>query len=110
MFDGTSMYPGGFHPVFMDAIPVGTLDAKYRSRRSVHGVRYYITDFGISTRFQEGESNLVTGSMAQDGDVPELSETVPYDAFAVDVFTLGNLYKSCLLQVRMAIISPLHTC
>ena len=100
MMDGSAMYPDGFHPSNMNWDPSNQNEAKYITRRAVHGVKYYITDFGISTKFSEGESHFVTGSTALDSDVPELSETVPYDAFSVDVFTLGNVFKKTLIEVR----------
>lgn len=93
------MYPEGYHPSDINWDLSGKSRAKYRTRRAAHGVKYYVTDFGLSTKFEEGESHFVTGSRAQDADVPELSESIPYDAFAVDIFTLGNLYKTSLIKV-----------
>jgi hypothetical protein len=69
-------------------------------RRTEAHVKYYFIDFGISTRFLEGETHLVTGIHGRDQDVPELSNTVPYDPFKVDVFILGNTYKKRLVEVR----------
>ncbi|KAL7284782.1 hypothetical protein ACG7TL_002089 [Trametes sanguinea] len=41
----------------------------------------------------EGASTLVVGDVGRDADVPELSDHVPYDAFKVDIFSLGNVYS-----------------
>ena len=99
MMDGSAMYPEGYHPSNTNWDPSGQNEAKYYTRRAVHGVKYFITDFGLSTKFADGESHFVTGSKALDGEVPELSDTVPYDAFAVDIFTLGNVFKKSLIEV-----------
>ncbi len=40
----------------------------------------------------------------QDGSVPELSDDVPYDPFAVDVFTSGSLYERNFLNVRIPLV------
>lgn len=73
-------------------------------RRDVSSVRYYFIDFGLSSRFDGvGIPRLVTGDRAQDREIPELSLIVPYDPFAVDIFTLGNVYKRNLIQVYLGI-------
>lgn len=100
MFDAAGMYPKGYHPVRT------ILDASYRKeayplrRRDVPCVRYYFTDFGLSSRFDDdSEPRLVIGNRAQDKGIPELSLTKPYDPFAVDIFTLGNAYRRKLREV-----------
>ena len=40
------------------------------------------------------------GTDGLDSDVPELSSKVPYDAFKVDIFILGNLFRKELFLVR----------
>jgi len=72
-------------------------------------VKYYFIDFSISTRFLEGEPRVVTGTNGRDQDVPELSETVPYDPFKVDVFILGNTYKAYFVNKyrNFAFLKPL---
>ncbi|TDL14170.1 hypothetical protein BD410DRAFT_817220 [Rickenella mellea] len=73
--------------------------AKRVRRSSVLPVRYYLTDFGISTRFKNpGKPRRVVGIDCQDQDVPELSTDIPYDPFPVDIFTLGNLYQKRILN------------
>ncbi|CDO77289.1 hypothetical protein BN946_scf184753.g39 [Trametes cinnabarina] len=34
---------------------------------------------------------MVVGDVGRDDEVPELSSTVPYDAFKADIYALGNL-------------------
>lgn len=77
-----------------------TKRAKPKKRSDVGTVAYYITDFGESSHFEDMTTpHLVTGDFAQDKDVPELSEEIPYDPFPVDVFTLGMVYKRNFLNV-----------
>ena len=101
MMDGTPLFPDGFHPAAQDLKPSALGPAKYRQRCNVTGIKYYVVDFGQSSQFGDStQPRLVRGTMIQDHDPPELSNETPYDPFPVDVFTLGNLYKKELLQVR----------
>ncbi|CCM01524.1 uncharacterized protein FIBRA_03580 [Fibroporia radiculosa] len=93
MMDGRPLYPHGHHPVRRNYTTDGVFDVVPLSRLDCP-VRYYFIDFGISTRFLEGSSTYVLGRQGRDKDVPELSSEVPYDAFKVDIFTLGNLYRT----------------
>ncbi|RPD57198.1 hypothetical protein L226DRAFT_113083 [Lentinus tigrinus ALCF2SS1-7] len=91
MMDGRALYPEGHHPVRLNYSPDAVHEIRPLSRSSC-GVRYYFIDFGLSTRFKEGESSLVLGRAGRDKQIPELSSDVPYDAYQADVFALGNLY------------------
>ncbi|KAF9649332.1 kinase-like protein, partial [Thelephora ganbajun] len=93
LMDADAMYPEGFHPVnywfkrdysgWATHIP-----------RSVAGVRYYFADFGISVRIPEEEpQKFVTGTLGRDQEPPELSDTVPYDPFKLDIFIIGNMLR-----------------
>jgi hypothetical protein len=100
--DARPLYPQGFHPLR----PKYSKDAVFELTpldRIDHPVRYYFIDFGLSTRFLPGESPLVTGINGRDQDVPELSPDVPYDAFKVDVFILGNVYRKDLCDVGLVV-------
>ncbi|TDL26469.1 hypothetical protein BD410DRAFT_715808 [Rickenella mellea] len=99
MLDGTPMFPEGYHPT-EQALDINARRFAKRLRRAdVSSVKYYFIDFGLSTRFDDpAEPRLVTGNVAQDPDVPELSVVDPYDPFLVDIFTLGNVYRNYFLQ------------
>ncbi|KAH9946933.1 kinase-like domain-containing protein [Amylocystis lapponica] len=97
MMDGRPLFPQGHHPVCLDISQDGVHMLSPLSRTD-HPVRYYFIDFGISSQFQKGESSLVVGRKGRDKEVPELSSEIPYDAFKVDIFILGNLYKKELLE------------
>ncbi|KAI9069043.1 hypothetical protein FKP32DRAFT_1617742 [Trametes sanguinea] len=91
MMDAKSLYPGGHHPVRVGYTP-DTLYPVNPLPRAGRNVRYLYIDFGLSQRFPEGASTYVLGDVGRDSDVPEASDLVPYDAFKVDIFSLGNVY------------------
>lgn len=97
MFDAQKMYPKGFHGTLTSSNPDTSAPAPYISRTAAGGVRYYFIDIGIS---ENGKRSHVTGKDCQDKTVPELSEIYPYDRFPVDIYTLGNLYKTQIIKVR----------
>lgn len=91
LMDANSLYPNGFHPVMLDRLPDNSDDAPVLSRAQ-RPVKYYYVDFGISVCIpSDSQNKLVVGTLGRDQDVPELSTTVPYDPFKVDVFIIGNL-------------------
>ncbi len=98
MMDGRELYPEDHHPVRIEFLPDGVLDAHPFSRSNSH-VRYYFIDFGLSELFEEGGSTLVIGCTGRDKEIPELSTEVPYDAYRADIFALGNLYHKEFLSV-----------
>ena len=100
MFDASPMYPEGYHPSSQNRTPSVLREAKNFRRSDVPAVKYYFTDFGISTRFEDnGSPKLVVGNIAQDPEIPELSLNKTYDPFAVDIFTLGNVFRHQLMKV-----------
>lgn len=98
MMDAESMYPKGFHPV-SQVTDATAARAAYPKRRRDAKVRYYFIDFGISTKFEPDEPKSVLGAMCQDFEVPELSETTPYNPFFTDVFILGNVFRRAFIHV-----------
>ncbi|KAH9888322.1 kinase-like domain-containing protein [Cubamyces lactineus] len=77
MMDAKTLFPDGHHPVRLDYTP----DAVYPVSplpRAGHDIKYYYIDFGLACRF--GKENL------------------PYDAFKMDIFALGNLYYTEFAQ------------
>ncbi|KAH9894107.1 kinase-like domain-containing protein [Cubamyces lactineus] len=110
MLDAEAMYPEGFHPMADDCLPDKvTTFAPYISRSQAHAV-YYFIDFGISSRFEPDDTQrLVLGSDGLDQEVPELSDTIAYDPFKVDIFIMGNMFLKTLLQKysNMDMIIPL---
>lgn len=99
MMDASSLYPDGYHPVYIDHDRACKSLAKRRRRASAAPVRYYFIDFGLACFTLEGDETRVIGRNCQDQEVPELSDTVMYLAKPVDVFILGNVYRRNLLDV-----------
>ncbi|KAI0365108.1 kinase-like protein [Pilatotrama ljubarskyi] len=92
MMDAKALYPDGHHPVRLGYAP----DAIHKVTplsRAEHRVHYYYIDFGLACLFPEGSSHYVVGDVGRDTEVPEVSSDIPYDAFKVDIFALGNLYS-----------------
>lgn len=105
MMDGSPLYPGGHHPVRTEYTP----DALYEVKplpRAERSIKYYYIDFGLSSLIPEGSSPYVVGRAGRDKEVPELSSTVPYDAFKVDIYALGNMYYHEFEQVHMQVLTP----
>ena len=100
MMDADAMYPDGFHPV-RTWYKRDYSDWATWVPRSSAGVKYYFVDFGISVHIPEdARSRLVTGHFGRDQEPPELSATIPYDPFKLDIFIIGNMFKSELYGVR----------
>ncbi|KAI0773747.1 kinase-like domain-containing protein [Fomes fomentarius] len=99
MMDATSLFPQSFHPVNDHCLPDRFLTTAPILSRATVPVTYHFTDFGISTRFaSEDQNRLVTGTDGLDREVPELSDDVSYDPFKVDIFLLGNLFRTYLFE------------
>ena len=92
--DSTAMFPEGYHPIQLRYTPDLSRRTPMIPRIGVWPpVKYYFVDFGISSqRIQDEHPFLVLGDLGIDRDVPELSRTVPYDPFKVDIFIAGNMF------------------
>ncbi|KDQ18329.1 hypothetical protein BOTBODRAFT_28743 [Botryobasidium botryosum FD-172 SS1] len=63
---------------------------EWRNRCSSRLVDYYYIDFDLSTWYPGGQKGAVAlGKFGQVKTVPELSDTIPYDPFKVDIYQLG---------------------
>lgn len=93
LMDPGAMYPEGFHPVETAYKRDYSGIAVYLPRSAV-GVKYYIADFGISSYIpDETRPPLVYGTSGRDQEAPELSKTVPYNPFMLDIFIIGNMFR-----------------
>ena len=100
MMDATPLFPSGFHPVRQTALPDLSSSAPRLSRLDTRPVNYYFIDFSIAVRVPFGmDPKRTLGIIGLDQDVPELSDTVPYDPFKVDIFILGNLFQKQFIAV-----------
>ncbi|KAI0774924.1 kinase-like domain-containing protein [Trametes elegans] len=92
MVDAASLYPDGHHPVRRWFSPDGAHEVTPLPRAG-RSITYYYIDFGLSLRFPPGTTPSAIGRVGRDKDAPELSSTVAYDPFKIDIFALGNLYS-----------------
>ncbi|KAI0056213.1 hypothetical protein BV25DRAFT_1832438 [Artomyces pyxidatus] len=100
LMDGDAMFPLGFHPVLDLFLPDAQTPTVYSIvPRAIAGVRYYFVDFGLSSYIPSGQPGLVVGMDDRDQDVPELSETVPYDPFKVDIFSIGSVFRQQFQEI-----------
>lgn len=100
MMDHTLVIPNDFHPQKPWSPDGVSFDFSWKPRCSVAPIDYYIIDFGLTSWFRyPGETSMSTGIFGQDKTVPELSETVPYDAYKVDIYQLGRVINM-LVKVR----------
>jgi hypothetical protein len=105
MMDASAMYPRGCHPTETYKLPDGVTPVSIIPRSQVR-VSYYFIDYGISSYFPPGKPRgLVIGGDGRDQEVPELSDTIAYDPFAVDIFIIGNLLRRQLYDVSKSILS-----
>ncbi|KAJ6461322.1 kinase-like domain-containing protein [Mycena sanguinolenta] len=93
MMDASRIIPRGWHfraPWSHCGTKVGI---QSRPRFAIGPINYYVIDFGLSREFFDAhpEDVLDVGKYGQDKTVPELSETVPYNPFKVDIYQLGNV-------------------
>lgn len=102
--DADALFPEGYHPVHTRWLPDHSRPAP-RLSRSAAPVRYYFVDYGISSLFDPTveQGRTVVGTYGLDQDVPELSDSKPYDPFKVDIFLIGNLAKTEVYQVESLI-------
>jgi hypothetical protein len=94
LMDPGAMYPEGFHPARTQYKRDYSGIAYYLPRSAV-GVKYYFADFGTSVHVDLHSSPpyLATGIDCRDRDPPELSDTIPYDPFKLDIFIIGNMLR-----------------
>ncbi|KAF7353021.1 NADH-cytochrome B5 reductase [Mycena venus] len=56
--------------------------------------KYYFIDFGLACSYTSFEERgLVKGICGQHRNIPELSEEIPYDPFALDIRQIGEMLK-----------------
>ncbi len=88
------------HPVWKDKSYVDPEREVKQYTRTDHPVRYYIIDFGLSTKFSPGEPHVARLVLGGDKSVPEYKNYPgDCDPFKVDIYHLGNIIREDFMQV-----------
>lgn len=104
MYDPRPLYPDMFHP----SVPRKSRDWKGRAKhstRTLHPVKYYFIDFGLSRRYDPKDGppreHPIRGG---DKSVPEFQpgkwNGELLDPFPTDIYYLGNLIRKDIVKVR----------
>ena len=97
--DGSNLYKDGWHPMETWRGRDGGELSLNRKRSEVE-IRYYFIDFGLSTEFSLGQhERLVTGGLGRI-QAPEQVSGLPYDPFKLDVYYLGHVFQTKIVEVR----------
>jgi hypothetical protein len=111
--DPSRIIPGGFHfachgtsdgvHVLREYQADSNSTHFFRTRTEAGPMKYYYIDFGLAVWYPSFEARgLVTGQCGQRGKhIPELSATIPYDPFKVDVRSVGEMLRKDFLLVRI---------
>ncbi|KAJ7652060.1 hypothetical protein DFH06DRAFT_995816 [Mycena polygramma] len=103
VMDATRVIPGGYHfskPWTENGVEFGIY---WRARSFVSPVEYYFIDFGLSDYCPDGpETTRDIGVFGQDKTDPELSDTVAYNPFKVDIYQLGNAFADLVKVVNQS--------
>ncbi|KAH9478393.1 hypothetical protein JR316_0008847 [Psilocybe cubensis] len=94
MMDPTNVLPKGFHHANASCQPDGKTPIEFNDRCLVGTVRYYLIDYETADIFPPG--TLCIGRYGQEKDVPEMSDTVPYDPFKLDVYQVGCVIRTLI--------------
>jgi hypothetical protein len=90
MMDESRVIPKGSHYARINSHDGVGYNLTWRHRCVVAPVDYYYIDFGLSASFPDGKETATNfGVVGQVKSVPELSDTVPYNPFQVDIYQLG---------------------
>ncbi|TFK38181.1 hypothetical protein BDQ12DRAFT_684117 [Crucibulum laeve] len=113
MMDISKVIPDGYHFCFWDKQDGIEHKIKWNERWTVKPVKYFFIDFEFSRRYSAEEDRKIIGLKCQDKTVPELSSSVPYDPFKVDIYHLGNVINKmikvcCILCCKCLLKYILH--
>ncbi|KAI0709576.1 kinase-like domain-containing protein [Cerioporus squamosus] len=87
------------HPVWKNRSYIDPERKLKRYIRTDHPVRYYIIDFGLSTKFSAGEPHIAPIVFGGDRSVPEYKDAPgDCDPFKVDIYHLGNMIREDFMQ------------
>jgi len=106
MMDETPVVPKGSHFARPYSHDGTDYNLTWQHRCRVAPFDYYYIDFGLSRWYPDGQdSALAIGVVGQVKTLPELSDTIPYNPFKVDIYQLGctilEVNTQHLLYIRL---------
>jgi serine/threonine protein kinase len=100
MMDSAPLYDGPIHPVEHHMSRDYTRSVKQQTR-TLCPVKYYLIDFGNACHYNPEEGPpRVPVHYGGDRSVPEFTTETVCDPFAVDVYRIGNVIRTCFTKVR----------
>ncbi len=101
--DASGMYPKGFHPSSNSLDVDAVYDAKYLSRTKAKSVKYFYIDFEMSRLIRSKSDRRMRMQQGPSKLAPEIKNRQTYDPFPADIYYLGSVYGTHLLEVRHSI-------
>jgi hypothetical protein len=107
--DANPLYPIPYHPCETDMRRDFKGEAKHKTRTQ-RPVKYYLTDFGISRRYEPDTIPLEDPIWGGDKTVPEFQTSdEPRNPFPTDIYYLGNLIREDFLKVSQSDLLVVHS-
>jgi hypothetical protein len=104
MADASPLYDSPPHPFSNHMKRDFSGEAKHSSTRTRRPIKYYLVDFGLSRRYNPGDSEapyLEPPGWGGDKTVPEfLASSNHCDPFPVDIYCIGNAIRRHFLEAR----------
>ncbi|KAF8119547.1 kinase-like domain-containing protein [Boletus edulis] len=98
LMDGSNLYKDAWHPMNTWLTRDGRDNLCLNRKRSEAEIKYYFIDFGLSVQFVPGQrERLVTGDLGRIR-APEQISGSPYDPFKLDVYYLGHVYQTKIVD------------
>jgi hypothetical protein len=89
--DESRVVPKGSHFILPSSHNGVSFNLTWKHRCTVEPVQYFFIDFGLSKWYHNGPENATAlGVVGQLKDIPELSDTVPYNPFKLDICQFGR--------------------
>lgn len=109
MMDALSLYPDGFHPIYIERTADLQHTAKHLTRTEAPPA-YYLIDFGLSRQYSEDDQNPVEDIIrGGDKSVPEHRQgaignnDMRSNPFPTDIYYLGNMIREEFLQKEVCL-------
>jgi hypothetical protein len=105
MMDETRVVPKGSHFSRSFSHDGVYSNLTWRHRCTVAPVNYFYIDFGLSSWHASHHESDTLGVAGQLKNIPELSDTVPYNPFTLDIYQLGRTIMDVIKVSRGAMVT-----